>query len=318
MNVRLIVFCVASIAAAGDLSGLYPAAKLAAEKPRFDKRLNELLGIFENATNAILLPEERARLQGVQLVFPLLGAGGDPMDYHSAGQIITLPVESLLFFEDLCTAYAWLWQNHYRMEVIEDYVTMLRYRGPDAFPGERYPPPLVALRIPPTAWDDRQVNDLSLRFRNSAFAFILGHELAHIYYRHPVQRPTTEASRRYEEEADAFALELMRRSATIPMGAMLFFEVSTYYLPNLAQGRSIEKEAGHPLNAHRLQAIASQLEQNASDYARLSPTKTTEIALVKFIAAGFQKFARDLNDPEFQKAIVAHALKLDAADLAKR
>jgi hypothetical protein len=318
MKMRLVPFCLASIAAAGDLSGLYPAAKLATEKPRFEKRLNEMLGIFENATNAILLPEEIARLHGVQLAFPLLGVGGDPMDYHSAGQTVTLPVESLLFFEDLCTAYAWLWQNHYRMEVIEDYVTMLRYRGPDAFAGGRYPPPLVAMRIPQNAWDDRQVNDLSLRFRNSAYAFILGHELAHIFYRHPAQRPTAEVSRRYEEEADAFALELMRRSATIPMGAMLFFEVSTYYLPNLAQGRSIEKEAGHPLNAHRLQAIASQLEQNASDYARLSPTKTTEIASVKFIASGFQKFARELNDPEFQTAIVAHAAKLDAADLAKR
>jgi hypothetical protein len=99
---------------------------------------------------------------------------------------------------------------------------------------------------------------------------------------------------------------------------MLFLQVSTYYLPNLAQGRSIEKEAGHPLNAHRLQAIAIQLKQNASDYARLSPNKTSEIASVMFIASGFQKFARDLNDPEFQAAIVAHAAKLDVADLAKR
>jgi hypothetical protein len=204
------------------------------------------------------------------------------------------------------------------MEVIEDYVTMLRYRGPDAFPGGRYPPPLVALRIPPNAWEERQVNDLSLRFRNSAYAYILGHELGHIYYRHPARRPSAEISRRYEEDADAFALELMRRSATIPMGAMLFLQVSTYYLPNLAQGRSIEKEAGHPLNAHRLQAIAIQLKQNASDYARLSPNKTSEIASVMFIASGFQKFARDLNDPEFQAAIVAHAAKLDVADLAKR
>ena len=39
MKMRLVSFCLASIAAAGDLSGLYPAAKLATEKPRFEKRL---------------------------------------------------------------------------------------------------------------------------------------------------------------------------------------------------------------------------------------------------------------------------------------
>jgi Zn-dependent protease with chaperone function len=177
---------------------------------------------------------------------------------------------------------------------------------------------LSALRIPSNSWADRQVNDLSLRFRNSGYAFILGHELAHIYYRHPARRPTAAISQQYEEEADAFALELMRRSGTIPMGAMLFFEASTYYFPNLAQGRNIEKEAGHPLNARRLQAIASQLQQTAPDYARLSANKTAEITSVRFIASGFQKFARDLNDPEFQRAIVAHAAKLDAVDLARR
>lgn len=50
--------------------------------------------------------------------------------------------------------------------------------------GNRYPLPLLALHIPTNALANSKVDDLSLRFRNTAFAFILGHELGHIYHHH--------------------------------------------------------------------------------------------------------------------------------------
>ncbi len=110
------------------------------------------------------------------------------MDYYSGQRggrsFVAMPVLSLMFLEDLCTAYAWLHLKGYSLETIDEYITMLRYKKAADFPDGRYPPPLKALKIPPNALAERAVDDLSLRFRNTAYAFILLHEIGHILYEH--------------------------------------------------------------------------------------------------------------------------------------
>ena len=75
---------------------------------------------------------------------------------------MTTPVFSLLFVEDLCTAYAWLYQKAYSLETIDEYVTMLRHKSAAEFSGGQYLPPLPALGIPSNAYDDPKAGRLEL------------------------------------------------------------------------------------------------------------------------------------------------------------
>lgn len=225
----LIWFVVAPTAAAAkDLSNLYYTAKLAQEKPRFERRINEIFakGIWPKLTR-----DEKRVLRGVTFEFPLVGMNHDPMDYYSGkrgGQrFVAMPVLSLMFLEDLSTAYAWLYVRKYSLETIDEYVTMLKYKKSADFPDSRYLPPLKALQIPSNALADRKVDELSLRFRNSAFAFILLHELGHIYYGHRGYRGITTAQARINEHnADRFALDILHRTSTIPMGGNIILSGS--------------------------------------------------------------------------------------------
>ena len=119
---------------------------------------------------------------------PLSDDAGIPLNfsskYSAISNVVVTPIFSLLFLEDLCTAYAWLYKNGYGLETVDEYLTMLQYRPRSDF-GGRYPSPLEALGIPISTVDDPSLQGLGLRFRNSMYAFIMAHEVGHILYRHP-------------------------------------------------------------------------------------------------------------------------------------
>jgi hypothetical protein len=315
-------------AAAGDLSGLYPIGTLTREKPRLEGRIKELLarGFWPSLT-----PEERARLHRVELTFPLVGGDGGPLEF-SAGYDprtntypVTLPILSLLSLEDLCTAYAWLQVKNYPLETMDDYVALLKHRKPEDFPAKRYPPPLEALRVPPGDLKDPRVDELSLRLRNTAYAFILGHELGHVYYRHKGYGPDVprEQARANEEAADGFALELLRRTATIPMGAMLYFQTAVHIEPNRWDFRSEReweawqaKTATHPLTSRRLRLLAEELNRRAADFARGQPNRQAATETVRYIAARIAKISGILEDQDLHLAAAKRARELSPAALA--
>ncbi len=325
----LVLAVLLPVSAAGqprDFSSLYDREKLLREKPRFDTRIHEL---FEKAIRPNLTPLEQIGLANVRFDSPPIGINREPLDFYSDAQerVVTLPVLSLLFLEDVCTAYAWLWANGYRLETVEEYVTMLKYKDLRDF-GERYPPPLQALHIPANAYTNPKVSDLSLSFRNTAYAFILGHELAHVLYRHRGYRGVSaEEARKAEEQADQFGLEVMRRVREIPMGAMLFFQTVVYYWPNRADAGNmtdaqwqayLEKRATHPLTAHRLQALASRLNDFASDFALGQPNPDSAVDTVRFIATEFSAFAKFLDDADLQRVMAVKARKSPLSSLAPR
>src|SRR5262249_51159634 len=108
------------------LSAIYPQEKLAGERQRLEARVGEFWSraIFANLTAA-----EKRALAGVQFQFPLVGINGGPLDFYADSQkrTVFMPILSLLFLEDLSTAYAWLWANGYSLETIDEYVSMLKY-----------------------------------------------------------------------------------------------------------------------------------------------------------------------------------------------
>jgi peptidase M48-like protein len=326
------IACVAVIAAAVGLiqlpvrgqtvSNMYDAAKVAREKARLESRITE---IYVKAFSPALTTDERRALSGVRVQTPL---EGDPvLGYYSdsKSRIVTMPAISLLFFEDLCIAYAWLQVRGYRLETVEEYVTMLKYKDARAF-GGRYPSPLDALGIPADAASDPRVNDLSLRFRNSGYAFILGHELGHIRYQHAGYDgvPVAE-SQAHEIQADQFGLDLMRRTSTIPMGAMIFFQSTVYYFENRADFSSdaawrahLAARATHPLSTDRLQSLSKAISASADDFARGQPDRASAIETVRFIGDRFAVFAAFLSDPVLQRAMRAKAEQASPAFLRPR
>jgi hypothetical protein len=323
---RLVVTVVAAVLVGPTLRGqtvstMYDSARVAREKARLESRINE---IYVKAFRPNLTADEQRSLSGVTVQAPL---GGDPvLGYYSESKsrVVTMPAISLLFFEDLCVAYAWLQVKGYRLETVEEYVTMLKYKNVRAF-GGRYPPPLDALGIPADATSDSRVNDLSLRFRNTGYAFILGHELGHIRFQHAGYDVPVAESQAHEVQADQFGLDLMRRTSTIPMGAMLFFQTTVYYFENRADFPSdaawrahVAQRATHPLSTDRLQALAKAISASADDFTRGQPNRAPAIEAVRFIGDRFGVFAAFLNDPVLQRAMRAKAEQSSPVSLRPR
>lgn len=296
---------------------LYDRQTLDYWQQRYSKSTTRIL---KEGLEPHLTAQERQALANVTLSFPLR----DPelMGFYSSfpPPKIVFPVEALKFLDDLSTAYAWLWANDYRLETIEEYAAMLRYKKQSDFPGGRYPKPFEALGIPANALDDPQVDQLSLRFFNSARAFILAHELAHLLYRH------TGGKVQDEMQADQFAVELLSRTHTIPMGAILYFQSLAHLTPNRAQFPSdaawqkfLKEESTHPLNSQRIRAIANSLNQFAPNFPGPSdPNPALTVETVRFVATGLEPVAEYLEDPEIQLCVAEMAANADLSSLKPR
>jgi hypothetical protein len=305
--------------AAGGVNDMYPDAELLKSQARYERRVGEMFssGLWEAMNGA-----EKQALSGVRIGLPLKGDGPlDAYSYINAGvPTVVFPILSLKFIEDLSVAYAWRHVTGHSLEPIDEYLAMLKYRPAD-FPGARVPDPLTALGVPPRIWEqDKRVDELSLRFRNTAWAFILAHELGHLRFRHPGNRKVApDVSQRNEIEADAFAVTLLSKSNTIPMGMILWFQASVGYFKNRADFRTeveyrewVQGKATHPVNPERLQHLAVALNRAAA--ASLSP-KHAEI--LRFVARKVVGMGDILAEPDMQRLIARCAVLGRPEDLQR-
>lgn len=311
--------------AAGSWAEMYPPSTLAQQKSRLESRVGQLYSLLRPYLSA----PERSALANLVLEFPLGDPNRDPFAFYAHRidnqLIVTMSVESLLWLEDLCTAYAWLHTNGYSLETIDEYVTMLRQKRAADFPGGRYPPPRTALRVPSDALRDPAVSELSLRLRNSTYAFILTHELGHIVLGHRGYAGISMAeARMHEADADRFALDVLLRVSEIPVGAVLFFQAQAYMMPNpglfKAEGKTMQAweaavlgEMTHPLTADRLQALALGLDRAASREPRGAERET-----LQFVATRLANIAEVLQDVDLQQCMAVAAQRADPAELAPR
>ena len=302
--------------------GFYDQATLSYWQARYPVSTKKIFDVFVQ----YLTESEKRSLAGIQLKFPAYGGEdlrNDPLSFYASATcpypIVTLPIQSLKFLDDLSVAHAWLWKNGHSLGSIADYMAVLKYSRSEA----RRVPPLEALQIPTNAVQDPEVDALSLRFFNSARASILAHEMGHALrfcaaHRAEGAGATAEASRHAEEEADRFALELMRRTATIPMGMVLFFQASAHWSQNRWDFQSeedweayLKKDATHPLTADRLRTLAQRVEQAAYSFA----ANGTDPGLVRSLGRDLAKLANLLEDPEAQLSIVLAARGRDTDTL---
>jgi hypothetical protein len=322
------IFLASSTAGANSFAYMYDMRILQQEKTRYEQRIGDLYRIVAS----LLTDQERRAFAGVRIEVPLIGAqAGTPLDFYTMGQVgraaIFMPVFSLLFLEDLATAYAWLQHHDYGLETVEEYVAMLRHNKASEFAAGRYPPPLKALQIPPDAMSDERVKALALSLRNEVYTFILLHELGHVLYRHPGHDGIPrEGPRTHEVEADRFALTVLERADTMPMGMILWLMSQVNALASKGQlmaEKTVNSDADwqtylktwatHPLTVERLSAMALYLD----GWAGRVGSGNRRDGLV-FIASKLTYMAGELSDPNRQGCMVVMVHRADPAMLAPR
>lgn len=278
--------------AATDVTPMYDAATLEQWGARYERSTRR---IFEEIIWPALLTDEKQRLGAKPTIeFPRYAEGEGRrhplMFYVPANRaVIVMPVFSLKFLDDLCTAFAWLHRRGYDIETVAEYCAILRHR--EAPPGG-FPAPLPALGIPANALEDRAVDDLALQHFVTARTWLLSHELGHLLHRH-VRRSFAESVRN-EQEADAFAARAMARTPLPPIGIIMFFLADAHWSQFPAEGRNT-----HPLTGDRVRALA-----------QLMPTPEMRMY--------FDLIGRSLDDPEIRDGFVATGKAGDLGALAPR
>lgn len=307
-------------AMASDFAGLYDDATLQYWQSRYHKGL---AGNLQEVIMPRLTAQERQVLAGVRLDLPLRVPDQEPFAFYSSGPpyVVTMSAQSLKFFDDYCVAVAWLQANGYSIETAAEYVSMLKYRDPAAL-GGRYPLMLDALAIPGNALDDPHVNDIANRIFNEAIFFVLVHELGHILYRHPGYGPDVPraVARANEAEADAFALDMMRRVEAEPLGMTFFYLMSAHGLPGRGDFGSdadyarFLDEATHPLTSDRMATLADSIERGADVYARNESDPAASRERLAYIVSQLREVAAILGDVEVQ-ALIAHRGRSTTPDM---
>jgi hypothetical protein len=303
---------------ASGIEDLYDPQSLRADQKRYSERMEEL---FRVRIWSFFTPQEQEVLSKVRLQVPLIGESQNPFDFYRIGNNVVMPALSLKFVEDLSNAYAWLYAKRYRLEPIDEYVAMLRYKPIRDFPGSRYPPPLEALGIPKDGWRDPEVKELYLSLRNEAWAFILLHELGHVFHQTPgYSSVTPNQSQHNESLADNFALDVLKRSQTIPMGMVLWFQATAPWFPNRADysnddefQKAVAASLTHPVNPERLSSIARHMRLWSD--SGFDPSHTS---IVSYISMRLEMIGEMLADPNMQLAVEALAQRNDLESLKPR
>lgn len=306
---------------AADLGAMYDDATLQAKRETYREVVQWNL---DNVFRPKMTPDERRPLAGLLLDFPLRGPNRSPFDFMAFyGARIVLPVMSIKFLADIAVAHAWLETNGFAADTVAEYLGMLKYQQP---PGDRFPDPRAALRIPVDAADDPRVDNLSQQILNQSLAFILLHEIGHIVHAHPGYAPDVPraTARENEAQADRFALEILRRIGQPPTGIFFFFNAVANFAPtradfpsDAAHGEHLRRDT-HPLSAERMTALAAFTRDNATDFAKLQLNVPRATIAVRSIADQIDQIARFLADPGLQRVAAMRGRAASLAGLAPR
>ena len=270
MMVVLASLIIANSAASAFEAPIYPKSKLADLQQRY---ATGVIGNFRDVAIPLLTKDELAKLKDVKFVFPMAVKGVEPFAYYADrdSKKIAFSINSLKFFDDISVASAWLNRNQYSDQSIINYLLMLRYWKKETPP----PLPLDVLCIPKDALSNKDVDSLSLKILNTAIYFVMAHELGHIFHNHSGNQSVSPAeSRKAEEEADAFALDLMARTGDYPGGIVLLLTGMAVAYENRSDYKSgkqflddIERRT-HPLTTERMAKFADILSNTSQIYAK--------------------------------------------------
>jgi hypothetical protein len=297
MRSAIVALLLASSLGAADWSKFYDASRLSNEKPRLEQELSE---VEDRDIKPYFTRSQLLAFSGLELAVPVSNELAGPLAIPEArNNRITLPVVSLLFVEDLAQAYAWLWTSGFSSETVDEYCGMLRYRSPEEFSGRRYPAPLEALHVPANVVENPTAKRMFARIKNNALAFLILREFAR------ARRATSGATS--DEQADVFALDLLKRNSEIPFGPLLILEAQLY-LPG----------SGETPTAGRLVALANYLDLRVQEFVAGRPDRNAGITAIHSMARRFRASAAFLGDREGQRLWSEQARKTTVESLAPR
>jgi hypothetical protein len=260
-----------------NVSRLYPEKKLQADAARWSEQIQ---AEYRDTILPQLTDEERSALGTVKIEVPLSGPNGDPFSFYTDDKgTIYLPAFSLRFFSDLCVANAWLNAHGYDGTTVRDYVGVL-LREAILSPGAPLPTVFRTLGVPDNAREESAVANRVDRNFGNTIVFLLTHELGHALKKHDTHSRDPVQKRRQEIEADAFAIEVMRRIGQVPLGVEFWFDVerighvqgirrvTSARFPTEAEWQKYLAGLDHPVTSERLDALATAVEKAPDSFAR--------------------------------------------------
>ncbi len=268
VSIAIALATAVGMAAPSQATGIYTEATLKRDTPRLKRAISR---IYNEGLRPKLKPQEAAGIGRATFKFPLPRPDDAVLNFY-AGYVngkatVVLPLQSLKLVEDLTTAFAWLYVTKQPFGPLDLYFAMLQRKPHEDLgrPGRR--DILTVLGAPKNVLKNKAVDRLSLSLRNEAFAFIVAHELGHILFKHKGLAGITPAQARADEvQSDAFALDVLARSATPPLGAVLFFQAQIFSLPHRGEHKTraawqsyLDTASTHPLSVDRIQAMAKMV-----------------------------------------------------------
>ncbi|WP_116131528.1 hypothetical protein [Tropicimonas sp. IMCC34043] len=234
-----------------------------------------------------LLPRaERPLAARIALEFP--AKGPDPLAFYAEPDrlTITMPLESIRFFDDIATLFAWFQSKGCAFEPTQSYLhALLREHQP-------LPPPLVAFGIDrDAAFDDEYTYDLSSKIYSAGLLFILAHEVGHLVLGHEVGL-TGPASQAQEIAADAFAMDHFARVGTMPVG-ILFYYIAAWWRDPVGPAAAAST---HPVSPGRMAALARRMADTPMDFAHGEPDPEAAAVRVTATAGQIAVFANLASD----------------------
>ena len=232
-------------------------------------------------------------------------------DYYADATFrrVYIPTLSVKFLDDLATTFVWLDHHGCDSAAVFDYVGMIRYQSFE----RSVPAPFTVLPVPADALDNYYVNEVSGKILKSATYFLMAHELAHVLYGHSGSASFGQ-SQAQEIEADAYALEIMRRLSVVsaepvpPMGMVLFFQAASRFEPAPGDFDSIEAFEAyarhgvtHPLTSDRLITMAHTIRDNAVDFSGRQDEWGERIRQIANDIEGIGRILDDRGIREYQK-----------------
>src|SRR6201993_2194526 len=288
LALSLSLFC--TVAIAQDVSRLYTDEKLKADAARWGEQIRAEYGetILPQLTDA-----ERSALNGIRIDVPLKGPHGDPFEYYYANGTINLPALSLRFYSDLWVANAWLNAHGYDGTTVRDYVGLL-FREATASPRAPLPAVFRTLGVSDNAREESTVANRAYRNFGNTIVFLLAHELGHALKKHHTDLRDPVEQRKQEIEADAFAIEIMRRIGQLPTGIEFWFDVehSGHVAPvkfdTEAAWQKYLTGLDHPVTTGRLEALAAAIEKAPDSFARNQTNQALWTQRSKMLAQYFR------------------------------
>jgi hypothetical protein len=294
----VITTCAGATLFGQNVSRLYPEKKLQADSARWSEQIQ---AEYRDTILPQLTEEERNALGAIKIEVPLSGPNGDPFSFYTDNKgTIYLPALSLRFFSDLCVANAWLNAHEHDGTTVRDYVGVL-LREAKASPGAPLPPLFRTLGVPDNAREESAVSNRADRNFGNTVVFLLAHELGHALKKHDTHLRDPIQKRKQEIEADAFAIEVMRRIGQVPLGVEFWFDVErighVQGMQRLVAAQRFPKEAewqnylatfDHPVTNERLNALADVIEKAPDAFARNQANQAEWSARFKRWAQSFR------------------------------